>query len=555
MKGKAVVKIDLCGSKEYVDKHKDADPQIRVKLLNQLQEYARGVFPEADKPYPDGSMHSAQGDAIFLILERPTVALRCAIEFMKGWHGKVPSLPDCRTIIDYGDVKESSETTRLELVGEPFENIDTIEKHFRAGQIGVTDSVIDNSDNTVVQYVSPRTFDVTSTRQITAYLVNYEDPRLMQYSSLAHALFIADASGTHIRNRAFEALLIEALVEASEDEITTPAFLEWLRSRNLPEPSPDQLDSIIAHSKFVKRPANDRVTYRGHTRTTIRSLQAEFNSAQDGAVKQIASTLATQIGISSEELQRKLNIRSLAEEYLCAVFLEIRMMANYFRSAGTLFEKTSAFNEYDYILKKHLRELSTSTDEFILFKRAFLTALKDLAQQKDKYIAAIFHNVLLLYYLNRNSRLSRGQLSAMRDKQVYLDANAFYALVCNGSSFHSIITFTIERLKKLGSKICLFDRSLHEYLDSLDYTLRKYQKSRHYEFIGGGPWIWREFVTNPTRYRDDFEFCVALHRVPSDCPQSECELFDLAREELKAKDIALHKLDPFVPKEELVSCP
>jgi len=167
------------------------------------------------------------------------------------------------------------------------------------------------------------------------------------------------------------------------------------------------------------------------------------------------------------------------------------------------------------------------------------------------YIASIFHNVLLLYYLNRNSRLSRGQLAAVKEKEIYLDTNTFYALTCRASNFHRILVFTFTRLRKLGSSVFLFDKSLIEYLESLESTLHKYRHKRHYEFVDGGPWIWKEFISDVSRYKNDFEYCIALHKYPKILPTNTTDFFKTSEEELKRINVNLLKLEPYFEKEGL----
>jgi hypothetical protein len=157
----------------------------------------------------------------------------------------------------------------------------------------------------------------------------------------------------------------------------------------------------------------------------------------------------------------------------------------------------------------------------------------------------------LLYYLNKNSTLSRGQLAKIKGKEIYLDANTFYAYVCKSSTFYSILTFTVDRLKKLGSKLYVFDKSFIEYINSLDFTLRKYKNSHHYEFVDGGPWIWKEFISDISRYRNDFELCVALHRFTKISPEHTDALCEEAKEELAKIEINLVTLEPFLNKEQL----
>lgn len=105
---------------------------FRKQLLEKLLEISRGKFPQSDKKYPSGSYYKAEGDAVYFILEKPTVALRAAIEFMQAWfNAKVADLdrcPDCRIIIDRGDIQSVDTPAGADFVSPAFENIAVAEK-------------------------------------------------------------------------------------------------------------------------------------------------------------------------------------------------------------------------------------------------------------------------------------------------------------------------------------------------------------------------------------------------------------------------------------------
>jgi len=248
---KAIIKIDLCGSKTYIEQVRGDKDEARTKLLSLLIDKAKSFFPKAADPYPAGSLYSAQGDCIYIVLDKPTVALRSTIEFMKDWFSEVPSLPDCRAIIDFGIIMANSETGRAELLGEPFENISVAEKLFESGQIGVSDLLRKNVDETLVQFIKSRPVQITPKREITFWHVNYENPRLVEDSSLVHALFIASPSGDDVRNRAFETLLIECILENNNSSIPISDAIDWLDSRNCPNPGKTKLLEIIQKSEYL----------------------------------------------------------------------------------------------------------------------------------------------------------------------------------------------------------------------------------------------------------------------------------------------------------------
>jgi hypothetical protein len=86
-----VVKIDLCGSKKFASSREAADPTVRKAALETLLKVSKASFPAADLKYPEGSYYKADGDAVFYLMDKPSVALRGAIEFMQNWfHEAMP---------------------------------------------------------------------------------------------------------------------------------------------------------------------------------------------------------------------------------------------------------------------------------------------------------------------------------------------------------------------------------------------------------------------------------------------------------------------------------
>lgn len=87
---KVILKIDLCGSKEFFDRIRGGEIITRETVLEKMVELVRQIFPHSDKHYPDGSYYSDEGDAIQLAIDKPTVAVRCAIECQKHWYSNYP---------------------------------------------------------------------------------------------------------------------------------------------------------------------------------------------------------------------------------------------------------------------------------------------------------------------------------------------------------------------------------------------------------------------------------------------------------------------------------
>ncbi|NUM42632.1 MAG: hypothetical protein HUU45_13485 [Leptospiraceae bacterium] len=546
---KAVVRIDLCGSKSYFDRYGENNETSRVSLLQELIKTVKEIYPHADKSFPEGSLYNSQGDSVSIILDKPTVAVRATIEFMKIWSSKLNTLPDCRTVIDYGEIQTVGVGIRSDLVGTVFENLSAIEKLYSDGQIGVTESVISQSDRTIVQYTNERAVSISNERKIKIWLANYENPRVIEDSSLVHALFIADPSGDEVRIRTFEALIIECIVENGFSDIKLESVNSYFRRKNCPVPEKTTIEEILKKSKFLKR-NKDFISLREETYERIGDIRKEFQNARQDAIDKVTNAFSSKLGVSKEILAQKLSIQNLIEEYLCAVFLEIRMMANYFRSTNSLFQRLSDSNEFDYIIFKNLEGLiakqGKNKEQYGLIKTIFVKSLVELAEQQNKYIAAVFHNVLSLYYLNRNSRYAHGQLSKIREKEIFLDTNSLYAYLCEASNYYSLLHYSLEKLTSMGARIKLFDKSLEEYNESLNFALKRHQGARQAIFFWDSerPWIWEEFQRNLQKYNNNFEYCVALHRIPQGVNRTTSTAEQI-KTELADKRIELVELKPF----------
>jgi len=210
---KSIVKIDLCKSKIFAAKREKDNSNIRAQVLNKLIEISAEMFPHGDKAYPKGSYYKAEGDAIYYIMDKSTVALRCAIEFMQTWyHEALLDFPECRIIIDQSTVDEVVVPGKTELVGKAFENISICEKDLGDGQIFVTESIAKAVDRTLVNFTFFRKYKLADV-YLQLYVVNYLDPRTIDDSSLIHALFVANPKATKARERVIELFLIEYLLE------------------------------------------------------------------------------------------------------------------------------------------------------------------------------------------------------------------------------------------------------------------------------------------------------------------------------------------------------
>lgn len=92
-----ILKIDLVGSKTFASLNENVNPEIRKQAFAKLLQISGNQFPDADKPYPGGSFYKGDGDALYYILSKASVALRGSIEFMQNWYQvAVPEYPGFR---------------------------------------------------------------------------------------------------------------------------------------------------------------------------------------------------------------------------------------------------------------------------------------------------------------------------------------------------------------------------------------------------------------------------------------------------------------------------
>ena len=541
----AVVKIDLCGSKKFMIDRKS--PDSRVEVLKRLTKIAVDHFPYADNRFPQGSLYNPAGDAIYIILERPTVALKKTIEFMKRWSSEVPNYPDCRAVIDYNEITEVNVANSVDLVGEIFEDINEIEKLYGAGEIGVTDRIVKHTDTTIIGFIKPVESKIKDIRKIKSWAVNYDNPRTLNMSMVAHALFIASPESAKVRERAIEAIIIDVLMSKGKKNISIIELINYLEKNNYPYISDLFLEEIINTSEYLELFEN-KVSLKNEMHNTFNSISNEFEKSKSEAVNYIVGELSRKLSLENKDIEKGLKISELTEEYLSAIFLEIRMIANHYSSKDLFFEDLISKTEFDYIIKKFVSELFPE-EAFLYFKKIYLSSLLDLTVKENVYIASIFHNVLLLYYLNRNPELTIHQKNKINKKGLFLDTNTFYALKCKSSQFNKLINLVFARLRAMDCRFYIFDKSIEEFNGSLANTSRKYRSPNQYLDPSKKPWIRKEFESYPHEYAQDFDFCVKSFQVPKNEPYPKCNYSVLSQELLK-QGLNAKKLDSNINKEE-----
>jgi hypothetical protein len=512
-----VVKIDLCSSKKFARSREAEDPVVRRAALETLLSVANASFPAADLKYPQGSFYKADGDAVSYLIEKPSVALRGAIEFMQNWfHEAMPQYPECRVFIDRGHVDSVGAPGGAELVGKPFENISVFEKGVDEGRIYLSQAVLDSCDQTMAKFVYYQTYAPRSGEILKVYYVDFDDPRTVEDTSLIHALFIAHKEAGAARERLFELFALEFLLERSHlrdlDELQN-----WAQARNYPMATREQLREILERSPLIAQEPDGTATLyslSAEARTTLQEARDEFRRAQGECMEDVSRSVAEKT--RTEAALKAVNLSALVEDYLCAVFSEIRMMANFFHHTRDVFEAgPDAFRRFDYILKRHLTDLPTKY--FDEWRDGFLWGLRAAAQKNNMYIAAVFHNVLATYYLNRSTQVSPYEEKKLQRRKIFLDTNVLYSLMVPASTFYGVTRYFVDRLRKVGVRFRVFPFTVEEYEHSLSNVEKQYRGRIPSEFlVKWNPWLYQEFVSDPARYLNKMSVCRLHYSIVKD---------------------------------------
>jgi hypothetical protein len=510
-----VVKIDLCRSKLFAKQEEAKRPDIRKLTLQKLFEVSRKNFPNAEDKYPQGTLYKLDGDAIYYIVEKSSVALRGAIEFMQDWYTEgLPEFPDCRVFIDRGDIQIADIQVEGAVVGKPFENISVFEKSVNEGRICITKEVVDNCDHTMAKFVFFRSFFPRPSEEIKIFYVDCADPRTVTDNSLIHALFIAHPKAGEARQRFFELFLLEYLLE--KGTVTDFAdFFSWSEAKNYPIPSSQILLDLIPGSDFItSRFDGGKTVYEISSTGTeaIEKAKADYSAARDACVKFVQDAIIEKT--QSDHSIENVDIALLVEEYLCAIFSEIRMMANYFQNSGTLFESgPDTFLRYDYILNRRLGEMKF----FDEWRTGFLNGLKIASQQNNLFIACVFHNVLGTYYLNRSTQSAQYQIDKLKERQIFIDTNVLYSLLVPASSYYELINQFVMQLRKIGVAVSVFPNTLNEYEHSLSIVVRECGHAGPTEFLlKWNPWLFQQYRISPGKYLNSIDhYCPVKSRTES----------------------------------------
>jgi hypothetical protein len=537
-----IVKIDLVGSKSVSAANQLKNPNIRRQLLEKLLEISKSNFPYSEEKYPEGSYYKAEGDAVYIILDKPTVALRASIEFMQSWfNAKVPDLercPDCRIMIDRGDIQTVKTPGGDDFVSAAFENIAVAEKGLQGGRIYLSQEVMENCDKTLARFVSYSGVQPRPAEKIPIYYVEFLDPRTTDDSSLLHALFITHPKSQEARDRVLELFILEYLLE-KEALTDFNEFNNWARSRAYPTLPHAKLKELCDDSSYLDSESRDGATVYELTKAglaTLKRAKDDFKSAQEECVKLVQSSVTKHCG--TPKAAEQYDICKIIEEYLCAIFSEIRMMANYFRETSQLFNaESNTLERFDYILRRNLP--FTDGRYFGEWKNAFIEGLQAASGANNGYVAAVFHNVLATYYLNRSVKPSAYQVTKLRQRVLYVDTNVMYALRVPASSYHEAVKYFVDRLAQLDLALHVFPFTIEEYEKSLALTEQEFNKGSTF-LLRWNPWLYQEFMRNKGRYLGQFAVCRQRYSVSKGKAVTSA-VYDAIDSELKNDDLLLDR--------------
>lgn len=540
MKKQTVVKIDLCKSKIFNREQEEEFPKIRSVTLDKLLDISTKRFPYGDEKYPKGSFYKQEGDAVYFILDKPTVAIRSAIEFMKEWYynGLKHSFPECRVIIHRGMLEKTHTPAGDDFLGKVFEDIAAVEKTLDDGKIFVSDNVRKNADRTITKFVYYTERKVIKDDKVKLYYLAFSDPRTFENDALAHLLFIAHKESAKTRDQIISFFIVQYILE--EGPLSDFAkFENWSKQKEYPLLPKEKIKSLLENRDlFVKGGASEFPMFH-----LAQEKKDEFLKAQD----QYNSEVKIAVQIVEEEITKVMGtnlalkgfaIREIMDEYLCGIFSEIRMIANYFRDTTSFYDSDAeTFKRYDYILDRHLVDIDN--DIANKWKAGFISGLKKLTEKESYYISAIFHNILAGYYLNRSLHSSSYQIEKLQKRNIFLDTNVLYSLRCRASNFHEKVKYFSERLSAIGLNFKLYPFSVSEFENSLEKVEIEYKKCPNsYKLINWNPWLYQEFRANPHKYLNDISTCKLIFSVAKGKAVCE-ENFHKINKELGKNNITL----------------
>jgi len=540
LKTHTVVKIDFCKSKIFSREREVDIPNIRTVALGKLIEISSQRFPYGDLKFPDGSYYKAEGDAVYFFLEKPTVAIRSTIEFMKDWYheGLKHDFPECRAIIHRGILEKTDTPAGVDYLGKVFEEISAVEKSLDEGKIYVSEQVKQKADPTITKFVFFLERKVVGGEKLRLYYLAFSDPRTFEDDALAHLLFIAHKESAEMRDRILRFFIVQYILEVGPLEIMSE-FEKWSKQKGYPVPPRSKIESLLNdQTMFLKEGDSKRSVFKISKEKSAEFLRAQ--EAYEEAVKEAVHTVSDQIKktTGTDTSVEGFDVKTIMDEYLCGVFSEIRMIANYFRDTRSFYESNPAsFSKYEYVIDRYLQDIDHLAAR--QWKNGFVEGLKILTEKESAYISTIFHNILAGYYLNRSFHTSPYQVEKLQKRQIYLDTNILYALRCGASNFHEKVKYFSDRLGAVGLKLKLYPFSVVEFETSLEKVENEYRiNPTSASLLNWNPWLYQEFRRRPHVYLNDITTCRLTSSVTKGRTVNESN-FDAIQDELDRNSVTL----------------
>ena len=382
-------------------------------------------------------------------------------------------------------------------LSEGFENISVIEKTASKGDIYITESVLNELDYGIVKTIELPPVNIANTRSINLFKIEYDDPRLIEENYLVQTIFFADTKSDSIRDKVIGARIIEIVSAQENKKINKEILISELKNKNI-NLTEEHLKRIILNNTLLSFDGNN-VCIGEEKEVDLDSLKNDFNTEKEKAINFIATNLSLAFGgFTPEEFRELVDFEGLLQEYLFAVFGDIKNVVSYYNCDKQMdfYDRFLNPNYFDSILKEKVKDINNFGDENrLLFKKEFLRALGLLTKQQSKYISYIFHNVLINYYLNRNERYLINQLKRLKEKTFYLDTNTFYSYKVSASQYHQKAQYIFDKLKSLSCNLRMFNVSVREFNDALNRSKTIYKSDPCSATRGKTiPWIIYEFI-------------------------------------------------------------
>jgi len=537
MDKKNVIKIDLCNSKVFFRERQEDEPDIRVRVLTFLQTTSKYCFPE-------NSYYRSEGDAVYFIVDKSTVAIRSSIEFMKSWfyNGVKNNLPECRILIHRGTIRKAPEN---ELTGEVFEDISVIESNLEEGKIFLSEEVRRTSDATITKYVYYKNIKFKDLKEsIRVHYLAFDDPRTFEDDSLAHLLFIVPREAQEVRNNIFKFFIIEYLMEHHK-LIQIDNIGRWLKNKGYPSLPKKEIIALLSDDNiFSKKITEDQFECYFLRQDIIDAFNNEkliFDQRTKDDLQIISEEIikSTQAPASIHSI----DIHNILREYLCGIFSEIRMMANYFRDTFRFYNpNVDIFKKYNYIIERHLDNLDDSLVK--AWVDGFINGLKKLAGKESIVISAIFHNILGGYYLNKHVSSSPYQEKFLKERIIYIDTNVLYSLRCISSNYNELVQYFTKRLESIGLRYKIYPFTINEFEESLKWVENEYKRNSRV-LMKNRPWLYQEFMSKPYKYANDMASCREYHSVTKGLEIKEDNFDNIGNELLKNNVVIERQFNKF----------